>query len=152
MHLLLPPQLQDLPMRIGVLRGHKSWARSRSVLRHESSRLVPHPTSVTKGLRPHGPGPPLWGLFRPTMQTLPTRRGLRLVLLALSFLTRCRLGRRRQRLLVCDVGLRGGGEVEEARGPVAWGGARALAAGLAGERCFGLKKRDVSGRQRFGGG
>ena len=74
LHLLLPPQLQNLPVRIRMLRGHKSRARSGSVLWHEPTRLEPNSTSVTKRLWAHGPSPPLRRLFGATVKTLPPRR------------------------------------------------------------------------------
>ena len=145
--LLLPPELQYLPMWIGMLRWYKCGARSGSVFGYEPTWLIADPTRITKGFWPHGPSPPLWGLFSRTVETLSTRRvwtrahiGTRALL----------LGRRRFNGLACHVTATVGvNEVEEARGPVSRGRAWALAPGFPRERRFVRQKRGVSGR--FGG-
>ncbi|WVY90926.1 hypothetical protein V8G54_036440, partial [Vigna mungo] len=68
-HLLLPPQLQHLAVRVRVFCQNKRWACRGSVLGHEPPRLVPHSTRVTQRLWAHGPGSPLWCLVRGAMQT-----------------------------------------------------------------------------------
>ena len=161
MHILLPPQLQNLPVRIRMLSGHKSRARSGSVLWHEPTRLEPNSASVAKRLWAHRPSPPLWRLFGATVETLPPWRGggggSGVHDYGLFFLGRRRFRRQYRLLLLLLLFLVFWSccccEVEEARGPVAGSGAWALATCLAWERRFGLEKRCVSWREkRFGWG
>lgn len=109
LHLLLPPQLQNLPMRIRVPRRHERRARRRPVLRHKPTGLVPHAARIAQRLRPHRTRPPLRRLLRAAVQAFPPR-ALRVVR-ALALLRR-RIGRqlrlRRRRV----------GEMQQAGGPV----------------------------------
>lgn len=68
----LPPQLQDLPMRIRVLRRHKRRARRRPVLRHQPPGLVPDSTSIAQSLRTQRASAPLRRLLGGTVQAFPT--------------------------------------------------------------------------------
>lgn len=47
---LLPPHLNNLPVRIGVQLTGKRGAASRAILSTETTRLVPNPTSITERL------------------------------------------------------------------------------------------------------
>lgn len=119
MDLLLSPELQNLPMRIGMPSRHKSGARGGTVLGHKPARLKANSARVTKCFWAHGASPPLRGLFCRAMEAFPARRVGTRVRIATNttifLLTRCRFGR-------LD-GIIGSDEVEEARGPVSGGSA-----------------------------
>ncbi|KAF2542676.1 hypothetical protein F2Q68_00028988 [Brassica cretica] len=68
-HLLLSPQLHHFPVRVRVPRHHERRTRSRSVLRHEPPRFVPHSARVAQRLGTHRPRPPLWRLIRRAVET-----------------------------------------------------------------------------------
>lgn len=110
--LLLPPELQNLPVGIRVLRRDKSGAGCRSIFRYQSTRLVTDSTCITECLWSQGASSPLWSLFRGTVKALSTWS-----LNGVPFL--------------------GGREVEEAGWPVARGHACALAAGFARDTDLG---------------
>lgn len=120
---LLPPELQDLAVRVRVLGGNEGRARGGAVLGHQAARLEPDPAGIAQRLRPHRAGPPLGGLLGRAVEASPGRRvQARRVREALPFLHgRGSLGRLDR------------GEVEEAGGPVARGRAGPLAPGLGGE-------------------
>lgn len=50
-HLFLSPELQHLPVRVGVLSQHECWARGRPVLRHKSAGLVAYAAGVAERFR-----------------------------------------------------------------------------------------------------
>lgn len=150
MDLLLSPELQNLPVRIGMPSRHKSGARGGPVLGHKPAGLIANSARVTKCFWAHRASSPLRGLFCRAMEAFPawsvgTR--VRIATNTIFLLTRCRFGR-------LD-GVIGSDEVEEARGPVSGGSAWALASGFSRERRFGVEKRCVlirfRGRGRFGG-
>ena len=148
MELLLPSELQYLPMRIRVFGRHKSRTRSGSVLGYKPTRLIPDPTSIAKRLWAHGPSPPLRSLLGGTMEAFPARWiRIRVGTRATFRLLRMR---RFHGLGVVVVGHK----VEKARGPVARCSAWPLASGFARERSFRLENRCVSagfgGRGCFG--
>lgn len=70
-HLLLPPELHDLAVRVRVLGQHEGRARRGSVLGHEPTRLVPHAARVAQRLRPLWARPPLRRLLRRAVRAPP---------------------------------------------------------------------------------
>lgn len=113
LELLLPSELHNLSMRIGVLCGNKSRTGSGSVFRHQPTRLVSDTAGIAQRFGAHRPGPPLRGFLGGAVEALPTRRIGARIRIGLLLLGGCRFG---------GFGaVRGGDEVEEARGPVAGG-------------------------------
>lgn len=149
LHVLLPPQLQNLPVRIRVPRRHKRRARRRTILRHQPPGLEPHTTRIAQRLRPHRPRPPLRRLLRAAVEAF-SPGALRVQPLPL-------LHRRNLLLLRRRVG--GRDQMEEARGPVPRRRSRPLAPRLPRERGFRDEERRVAGavirgerRESVGGG
>lgn len=68
------PHLQHLLMGIGMNSRNKRRARRWPVLREQSARFVPHPTSITQRLGSIGASPPLRRLLNPTMRALASRQ------------------------------------------------------------------------------
>jgi len=68
-HLLLLPHLHNLPMWIRVQFAGECRTIRRPILRHQPTRLVSHPASITQRFRPIWTCPPLRGLFNTTMLT-----------------------------------------------------------------------------------
>lgn len=69
--LLLPSNLQNFTVRIGVLGKHERRAGRGPVFGHKPPRLVPNPARIAEGFRAHGSRSPLRRLVRCAVETLP---------------------------------------------------------------------------------
>lgn len=141
LQILLPAELQDLPMGVRMLAQYKSRARCRPVLRHQPTGLVPDTAGVTQRFRPVRPRPPLRRLIGGAVEASPS---IGVVISASGDAAAVLPPLHGGGSFRWRVRRRGGGRRrrhhEEARGPVPRGGAWALAAGLGGDRDLGLNR------------